>query len=75
MDLAVELGEALKCYLFGETLYFFGASNDGSLGDLGLAWIPRVSPDRAMTENRLAAGPRAANLRCLGSIDWSHIRL
>ena len=75
MDLAVELGEAQKCYLFSETLYFLEASNDGSLGDLGLAWIVRASPDRTMTENRLATRPRAANLRCLSSIDWSHVRL
>jgi hypothetical protein len=55
-DPVVELGEALECYLFGGTLHFLGAPDDGSLeasGDLGLAWIPWVSPDPAMTENSL----------------------
>jgi hypothetical protein len=72
MDPVMELGGALECYLFGKTLYFLGVPNDGSLeasGDLGLAWIPRISLDPAMTENILATGRRAANLDCLSSID------
>jgi hypothetical protein len=55
-DPVVELGEALECHLFGETLHFLGAPDDGSLeasGDLGLAWMPRISPDPALTENSL----------------------
>jgi hypothetical protein len=78
MDPAVELGEALTCYLFGETLHFVGASNDGFIeasGDLGLARTLLVSQDSAMTENRLTTGRRAANLGYLSSFEWSHVRL
>jgi hypothetical protein len=58
----VELGEALECYLFRGTLHFLGTPYDGSLevsSALGLAWVPWVSPDPAMTENSLQqdAGP------------------
>lgn len=70
MDSAMELRGALECYLFGKTLHFLRVPNDGSLeasGDLGLAWIPQISPDPAMTENSLATGRRAANL---DSLSW-----
>lgn len=52
----MELGEALECYLFGGTLHFLGTPYDGSLevsSALGLAWVPWVSPDPAMTKNSL----------------------